>query len=276
MSDNKTKHLIAPAFLSGTTPKTAGAAYGVIYLALCVATGKCYIGQTTDYEHRYRCHLTRKSGCRAFSCAIKKHGADLFQWRIIGVAMTQSALDEAEIFAIRHYRTLAPNGYNLREGGEGGKPSDETREKMKVAWKSRLTPEYRAKLSAALTGRKLPPFTPERCAAISARVKGRRLSPITRAKLSAAHKGKKRGSPSAITRAKLSAALKGRVFSAEHLANMSASLRGIKRSPEEVARISAFNRGSKRSDETRAKMSAAAIRRWGKRAAVITPQGGLI
>ena len=55
-----------------------------------------------------------------------------------------------------------------------------------------LSPETRAKISAALSGRT---FSAEHRAKIGAAFKGRTLSPEHRAKISAAKKGRRRGIP---------------------------------------------------------------------------------
>ena len=115
----------------------------------------------------------------------------------------------------------------------------------------KMSPEFCAKMSAALKGRKL---SPEHIAKMSAAQKGRKLSPEHIAKMSAVRKGIKK-SPE--TLAKMSAALKGRKHSPETLAKISAAKKGIKRSPETCAKMSAARKGIKRSPETCAKMSAA-------------------
>ena len=92
---------------------------------------------------------------------------------------------------------------------------------------------------------------------------GRKLSPETRAKISAAKTGKKRGR-SAPSIANIAAAMKVRKLGAEHRRNISAALKGKnagrsapsiaptsprptraeKKNPEHVAKIAAANRGA--------------------------------
>ena len=96
--------------------------------------------------------------------------------------------------------------------------------------------------------------SPEARAKISAANTGRTKSPETRAKLSAASKGRKL---SAEHRAKMSAALTGRTYSAEHRAKMSASASGKVRSAEHCSNISTALAGRVQSKETIAKRAAA-------------------
>ena len=80
------------------------------------------------------------------------------------------------------------------------------------------------------------------------------LSPETKAKMAAAKTGKKR-SPE--TRAKIGAARTGKKRSPETKAKMAAAKTGKKRSPETKAKIAAAHAGKPLSPETRAKISAA-------------------
>jgi len=139
-----------------------------------------------------------------------------------------------EKFSARWKRKFCtPEHASLRKSELGiaqfrGKPkSAEHRAKIGAANSRRgQTPEARAKISAARTGKpttKGRPKTAEHRAKISATLTGRRQSAETRAKKSAAHLGKPMPDG---TGAKISAALKGKPKSAEHRANLSASRRG--------------------------------------------------
>jgi len=140
---------------------------------------------------------------------------------------------------------------NLTDGGEGTSGavlSPETRAKISAANKGRIkSPETCAKLSAAHKGRV---FSAETLAKMSAAHSN--PSPETRAKISAANSNR-----SAETRAKLSAAAKGRTHSAEVRAKMSATRKGRKHSAEHSAKIGAAQKGRIFSSEHRAKLSAA-------------------
>jgi len=127
---------------------------------------------------------------------------------------------------------------------------------MSATHKARMTPEIRAKLSAAHKG--VHP-TPETRAKMTASQKGRHHTPETRARMSAATRlqmtpehrarlsaaAKRRPPITPETRAKMSAARKGRKLTPEHCTKMSAAHRGLKHTPEARAKISAGHKGEK-------------------------------
>lgn len=103
--------------------------YGVVYLLIDGTNDKEYVGQTTrTVEERFKEH---KFGNQYVDNAIRKHGADMFTTAILKVCYSREELDHWETHFIKSRNTLAPNGYNLTEGGEGGSPSEETIEKIR-------------------------------------------------------------------------------------------------------------------------------------------------
>ena len=114
----------------------------------------------------------------------------------------------------------------------------------------KLSPEARAKISAAQRGKARSRATIEK---ISAAHKGKRLSAEQVARLVAAHKGKR---ASLETREKMSAARRGRKVSPEIVAKVAAAQRGKFVSDETRAKLSLAHIGRRASPETRAKMSA--------------------
>lgn len=54
----------------------------------------------------------------AIGRAIKKHGWEAFDAKVVQQCSTMGELNEAERFWIDRYDSLAPHGYNIREGGE--------------------------------------------------------------------------------------------------------------------------------------------------------------
>ena len=96
--------------------------------------GKIYIGLTTrSIEKRLEEHRTGRSiACRAIYNAIKFHGWENFEtdW----YECPDEDLNFDEELLVREMETLAPRGYNLREGGGGnGKMSEETKQKCSEA-----------------------------------------------------------------------------------------------------------------------------------------------
>ena len=102
-----------------------------IYI-LTSPSGKKYVGKDSNLPTRAKIHLSGKSPqCRRVHNTIKKYGADAFDVEIIQYpSISEAALNAVERWKIRQLQTLSPNGYNLTEGGEGSKPSEETRQKM--------------------------------------------------------------------------------------------------------------------------------------------------
>lgn len=114
-----------------------------IYLVTNTLNGKQYVGQTwTSHSRHGHGHAVKK--------AYKKHGYHNFNYEYIVKGITcQNFLDYCEKFWIDKLETLAPNGYNLEEGGRWGKVvhhkpnlgkkfSEEVRKKMSESQKQRF------------------------------------------------------------------------------------------------------------------------------------------
>jgi group I intron endonuclease len=112
---------------------------GFIYL-LISPSGKGYIGQTIrppkkrwqDHKDNARCSIGKKNykiGCPALAKAIIKYGFETFKKIILIEVETQRFLDYYEIYYIRKYNTLTPNGYNISPGGGG---NGMTPERLKI------------------------------------------------------------------------------------------------------------------------------------------------
>ena len=101
---------------------------GYIYMIKNKINGKIYIGQTIrTIEVRFKQHQT-SSDCKAISAAIKKHGWDNFEKEWYECPNEDLNFDEELL--VREMGTLAPGGYNLKEGGGNGKLSEETKQKI--------------------------------------------------------------------------------------------------------------------------------------------------
>lgn len=110
----------------------------IIYKITNKMNGKVYIGQTTKtLELRWKQHCNAKSCCTHLKNAIQKYGAENFTVEQIDIACTQSELNSKECFWIKHYNSVAPNGYNLTTGGEHPTITDVTREKLSKAHKGK-------------------------------------------------------------------------------------------------------------------------------------------
>jgi group I intron endonuclease len=111
--------------------------YGIIYKATG-PTGKVYIGKTTKTlamrksHHKY---MALKGDRRTpFQCALLDEGFDNFAWEQIDTAETEDELNAKEKQWIAHYKADDPAyGYNIFEGGDGAKLTEETKRKISEA-----------------------------------------------------------------------------------------------------------------------------------------------
>ena len=123
---------------------------GFIY-KLNFQSSKSYIGQTTQsIEKRIQAHKKPSNGCPLVKKAIEKYGD--FEIEIL-LEIDDEMLNHYEIKFIELYNTVAPNGYNLTHGGEGGKPSPETIQKMKESHSHRIVHDsWKRAISDGLKG----------------------------------------------------------------------------------------------------------------------------
>lgn len=154
--------------------------------------GKAYIGVTCNLRSRLWQHKHRVNTLVAQ--ALAKHGS----WMIIILAICDEEYAYAlERRAIKIFGTLSPNGYNLVEGGMGGRRvSEKTRLKMSRAHTGKtLSQESRDKISASRLGKKRPAFSQEWRHNLSNSKKGKTYTPSTehRKAISEAKCGKKLG-----------------------------------------------------------------------------------
>ena len=155
--------------------------FGVVYLILNLINGKRYVGQTVQpLKKRFNKHANCKT--MPIGKAIRKYGKENFYCGVIKSCSSKSEMDYWEKFYIVALKSKNRKiGYNCTDGGEGTSGIERS-------------PEYRAKLSAAMTGEKNHRYgkknTPEHTAKIVASVKGKKLSSEHCDKIKAALKGK--------------------------------------------------------------------------------------
>ena len=133
---------------------------GFIY-KLTFPSEKSYIGQTIcDIHKRLEKHQYASSGCVAVRNAIQKYGWEKVEKEWYEVPDEDLNFYEEMLVAL--LGTLSPGGYNLKEGGGNGKPSEESRQKMSEAKTGEKHPMYgkehteesKQKMSEAKTGEK--------------------------------------------------------------------------------------------------------------------------
>ena len=245
---------------------------GIIYMARNLVNGKCYIGLTKhslDWRrHRHEYHS--KNPRTHFHHALRLHGAKNFEWSVLRANIPIDKLNAAEMCWIAK---LKPE-YNCTAGGDGLlNPSRQVRVKLSAAvkkvWSSseyrahyaaaRMSPEYHARVSAAL---KKACTSPEYRARLSAVQKKAWSSPKVRARHAAAM-----ASPEA--RARMSTAIKKAWASLEYRARQSVALKKRWSSSKARARLSATLKKAWSSPEVRARQSAISKKAWEVRHASI-------
>jgi len=91
---------------------------GVIYKITCKPTGMAYVGKTIRLKRRLQEHRSEKSCCTYLKNAIQKYGWDNFEVETLWEG-NSNLLSDMEKECIAKHDTLVPNGYNIREGGQG-------------------------------------------------------------------------------------------------------------------------------------------------------------
>ena len=217
--------------------------YGYIYIIENDVNSKLYVGQTLDIKKRKRAHFSRGSHSWAVKAALEKYGAGHFDFVLLEACSSEEELNVREVYWILELNTLAPFGYNLKEGGKSGIPVEETRKKMSLAHKGvPLSSSHRKAIGQGNKGRKISLETKEKLRIfhtglehsevsrqkMSDAHKGKKHSEETKRKMSLAKKGKPKGPHSPERIEKMRIARTGKKFSLEHRANISKGLLGNK------------------------------------------------
>ena len=111
-----------------------------IYILTNTVDGMQYVGKDHNLPSRVRDHLSGNApNCRYIHRGIQKYGRDAFSVEIIQYPrISEDALNAVERWWIQRLKTLSPGGFNLTEGGEGGSPSEETRQKISESISQRV------------------------------------------------------------------------------------------------------------------------------------------
>lgn len=92
-----------------------------IYMFTNKNNGKSYIGQSVNIERRYKDHKRIGREDTFFHRVLEEEGFDNFDFYVIEVCKIDE-LNDKEIFYIKEFNTLIPNGYNVSEGGNSSHP----------------------------------------------------------------------------------------------------------------------------------------------------------
>ena len=144
-----------------------------VYKATNILNGKMYIGQTARPERRFAEHTWKGSKSKILSAAIKKHGKENFEFKILCWCPDKDYADVIETKLIEAHDTRRV-GYNICVGGEGfgsgedhpchgRKASDEERRLKAEGKRGSLNPNYgkpnspeqKAKIRESLLGREI-------------------------------------------------------------------------------------------------------------------------
>lgn len=188
------------------------------------ATGRCYIGSAVVFKRRLSDHrkmLERGDHPnRYLQSAWAKYGAKEFTFSIVLICEPIALLMYEQLLIDAHASQL----YNLspKAGSQlGFRHSEEAKQRMaKLKIGKKASDAHRAAISEALQGHAVS----DRVISVLQKRRGTKLSPEWRAKLSAAKKGK-RQSPEAV--AKRARANTGKKRSPEQRARISAGLRQV-------------------------------------------------
>lgn len=125
----------------------------IVYKAENLINKKVYIGRTVcPIEDRQWGHVNaaKKNSKTVFHNAIRKHGADNFQFSVLCQCDSYEEMNEKEKYFISLLDSQIPNGYNMTPGGDG----------LPKGWKSSmkgihfLSDEAKEKISKSLMGKK--------------------------------------------------------------------------------------------------------------------------
>ena len=165
-----------------------------VYKITNLLDAKFYIGISVDPQKRWSTHKHRRVQVAKSKlyAAMSKHGVNNFAFTIIHWCTSRQEANELEHFLIDWCGTNK-TGYNIREGGDSGAHSEETKVKIGLIGIGReVSLETRKKISLGLIGRVKKP-----------------LSDSTKLKLSILNKGK---THSAETITKITKASVGRTY----------------------------------------------------------------
>ena len=152
-----------------------------IYIIVNTLNGKVYIGQTVDIETRWKKHINDLKGNRHCNFHLQRawnvYGEDIFSFSVVRECREED-LSMFEEYYIKELKAFDPDyGYNLTYGGEGGRRTEESKQRSRKPRKRPRSPEHSRKLGLSHIGR--APWN-----------KGKKASDEARRKQSLAKKGK--------------------------------------------------------------------------------------
>ena len=229
--------------------------------------GKQYVGVTSKTaRERFARHRSNALAGLTFSdalySAIRKHGLDNFSVETLVVGDWEYILGmEQDVISL--YGTMAPDGYNLREGGQFAAMSQGTKDKISKLAKERHEndPEIEQRHSACMLGKKHSPETIKKMIQV-------RGTEEWKAKSRAAHLGNKASPQTLINMSKAQQNRKPISEESRQRMRDAAKKRGISRVTIDAA-VNA-NKGKRKSQKYRDAQSKRMTQWWADRKAGVS------
>ena len=119
-------------------------------------------------HHRWNLHVNhsrnpKRSG--VLCSAIRKYGPENFQIKILARCNSMEEMNHREMYYIKIFNSLSPNGYNLDSGGKNNIMHSDTKKKLSIAHTGKkrgpFSKEHKRRLSEANKGQNLGGTLPE-------------------------------------------------------------------------------------------------------------------
>jgi len=137
---------------------------GWIYIITNKLNNKCYIGQTRQKNPNRRWNQHRNDSRGILKKAFEKYGITNFEFKTL-YEVPNEDLNKNEQKEIQERNTIAPNGYNLQDGGRCHDVHPLTREKQRERWgpthslwNQKHSEETKHKISIATRGENNPMY----------------------------------------------------------------------------------------------------------------------
>lgn len=220
-------------------------------------SGKVYIGQSWNIKQRwynYRGNDFKKQ--TKLYASFNKYGAKSHNYEIIHelpADVDQRVMDDYEILYICQYRDCGVRLLNIRDGGSGGRLSEETKKKLSIALtglKRKQNPNKK---------RERAPHTEETKNKIAKSNTGYKHTDSAKMKMKEARKHQVWGPCTEEQKKKISAKNKGRKLSDAHIKRVSEAnignknCLGYRHTPEALEKMKQAKIGKKQSEETKQK-----------------------
>ena len=159
----------------------------MVYCLTCLITGKKYVGITKDFHQRWSYHQIADS---VIGHALRKYGKQNFRISVLYSRIPKSTAEALEKRLISKMNTIAPNGYNVASGGDGGDTITALTESKKRERANKISKNH----ARYWKGKTRSDDTKRKISENNARCwKGKSLPDETKKKISESNKGENNG-----------------------------------------------------------------------------------